>query len=446
MSKKKLGLGMLIALVIGNMIGSGAYLLPSTLSTIGSISLYAWIFTCAGAISLALVFGRLSSVLPKKGGPYAYTKTGFGNFIGFQTSFCYWVSCWIGNCAITVACIAYLKYFFPMLAVPWISFSAAIIILWFFTLINTMGVKHVGVIQTVTVVIKLIPILVVVLLGWFFFHPHYLTESFNVTSQPHLSNISAISLAATLTLWGFIGVESATVPAGNVHNPKRNIARATILGTIIVAVIYLLSSVVVMGMIPNHVLQSTTAPFAVAAKLIFGPVGGMVIAIGAIISCLGALNGWVLLQGQIVMAAAEDGLFPFAKFFAKKNKNDVPANATIMTSCFITLLLFGTMSANLVTQFNFIILLATSIALFMYFYVSVTSLVLARVKILKSTIPHIILSLFACCYSFWAIFSAGYNLIFYELMFLLATFVIYVAVIAPSKSSLIYPDEFKGDI
>ena len=316
MSKGKLGLGMLIALVVGNMIGSGAYLLPSTLSTIGSISLFSWVFTCIGAISLALVFGKLSSVIPKTGGPYAYTKTGFGDFIGFQTSFCYWVSLWIGNAAIVVACVGYLHYFFPVLSNPFYSFLAGVGILWLFTFVNICGVRNAGIFQSVTAVIKLIPIIVVIFLGWFYFHPEYITQSFNVT-KPHVSAFSAISTAATLTLWGFVGIESATVPAGSVKNPAKNIGRATILGTVLVAVIYILSSGIVMGMIPNSELQHTTAPFAEAAGIIFGPVGAIVIAIGAIISCLGALNGWVLLQGQIAMAAANDGLFPFANFFCK---------------------------------------------------------------------------------------------------------------------------------
>jgi basic amino acid/polyamine antiporter, APA family len=440
MSKGKLGLGMLIALVVGNMVGSGAYLLPATLSTIGSISLFSWLFTCIGAISLALVFAKLSSVIPKTGGPYAYTRTGFGDFIGFQTSFCYWVSLWIGNAAIVIACVGYLQFFFPALSNPTYSFMVSLLILWVFTFVNLCGVRHAGLIQSVTVVLKLIPILVVIFLGWFYFHPEFLTQSFNVVT-PKVSKFSAISMAATLTLWGFVGIESATVPAGDAKNPAKNVGRATILGTILVAIIYILSSGVVMGMIPNAVLQNTPAPFAVAAEIIFGPIGGIIIAIGAIISCLGALNGWVLLQGQIAMAAAEDGLFPCATFFAKKNKNGVPANATIFTSVLISALLFGTMSPNLVDQFNYVILLATSIALFMYFYVAVTSLVLGRLKIIKSTYMHVVLSIITCIYAFWAIFSAGKQIIYYETMFLFATFVIYVAVIAPKKKELIHPEE-----
>ena len=443
MTKKDLGLGMLIALVVGNMVGSGAYLLPSTLATIGSISLFSWIITCVGAISMALVFGKLSSVIPKTGGPYAYTRTGFGDFIGFQTSFCYWVATWIGNAAIVVACVSYLNYFFPVMSDPFVGFITGLAILWIFTYININGVRGVGILQSVTVVIKLIPILVVVLLGWFYFEPDFLVQGFNVT-EPKVSSMGAITLAATLTLWGFIGIESATVPADSVKNPKKNIGRATVIGAIVVAIIYLSSTLVVMGMIPNDVLQKSTAPFAEAAKIIFGPIGGIVIAIGAIISCLGALNGWILLQGQIAMAAAEDGLFPFAKYFAKKNKNDVPANATIMTSVLISILLIFTISPDLVQQFNHIITVAVSFALFMYFYVAVTSLVLTRQKIIKATYSHIVVSMIAVVYSFWAIFSVGKTYLYFEIMLLLATFVIFVAVVAPSKH-LIHKEELDLD-
>lgn len=428
MSHKKLGFWMLIALIVGNVVGSGVYLLPSTLATVGSISFISWIFTGLGAISLALVFGKVSALFPKTGGPYAYSREGFGDFIGFQCAFCYWLSAWIGNAAIAIACVGYLGFFFKALSNPFASFIVAAGLIWFFTYVNVTGIRKAGMMQSITTVLKLIPLLAVVIFGWKYFHISYLTSDFNVTI-PHRSALSAISYAATLTLWGFLGIESATVPADSVENPKKNIGRSTVIATIGVAILYILSMMAVMGILPNELLQKSTSPFADASTLIFGHIGGIIIAIGAIISCLGALNGWILLQGQIAMAAAEDGLFPFANFFARKNNNGVPANATIMTSVLVTIILLVSMSHSLVEQFNFVILLATSIALFMYFYVAASGLLFMKTRLIKNTPFNICVFLFAIGYSFWAIFSAGPQFVYYEVMLLLGTFFLYVSVI-----------------
>ena len=329
---KKLGFWMLTALVAGNMIGSGIFLLPSTLAQIGSITLYSWLFTSAGALFLTLVFVRLSVQIPKTGGPYAYAKEGLGHFIGFQTAYNYWLAVWIGNAGIVLALVGYLSVFWPSLAHPKTACIAAIAITWLLTFVNLAGVRSAGLVQLLTTVLKIIPLLIVGILGWFYIHPHYYFETINVT-HPHQSNAMAIASGAALTFWSFIGLESATVPAGSVHNPKRNIPRATIFGFCVAALVYILSSTAIMGMIPNHVLQHSDAPFAEAGKIIFGTTGRIIITLGAVISCFGCLNGWILLQGQVAMAAADDKLFP--KMFAQRNKHHVPAKGLIITSIFI---------------------------------------------------------------------------------------------------------------
>jgi basic amino acid/polyamine antiporter, APA family len=408
---KKMGLWMLTSLVAGNMIGSGIFLLPSNLASIGSISLLSWGFTALGAFLLALVFAKMSIMIPKVGGPYAYAQAGFGDYIGFQTAYNYWIQVWVGNSAIAIAMVGYLAVFWPSLHSPTARCIVEIMAIWLFTLVNINGVHSAGLVQLVTTILKLIPILLIGLFGWWFFHPEYLTGSFNVSGH---SNFTATSTAATLTLWAFIGLESATVPADSVSNPRRNIPLATLMGTLIAAVAYIASSAAIMGMIPMDVLAKSTSPFAAAAGIIFGKWGVWVIAAGAAISCIGALNGWIMLQGQVAMAAADDKLFP--AIFAKRNSKGVPAWGLAITSVLITALLLMANSPNLVNEFKLIALLATLATLIPYLYTTMAEIVIFKHHGGCFNSKHwfnATVALLAGLYVFWAIFGSGREVIFY---------------------------------
>ena len=430
---RQLGIWMLTALVAGNMIGSGVFLLPASLASIGSISLISWVFTTIGAFMLGLVFVYLSRMLPKTGGPYAYAHAGYGQFIGFQTAYSYWIQLWIGNAAIVVALVGYLEVFFPELSgnVP-LRLTIAIGIVWLLTIVNAFGVREAGIVQLVTTILKIIPLGFVAILGWFFITPEYFTDHVNVTSDPPLSDYSAISLAATMTLWAFIGLESATVPADSVENPKRNIPRATIIGISIAAIIYIAGSMAVIGIVPNAELQASTSPYADAAAVIFshlevgsfapGEFGRWFIALGAIISCFGCLNGWILLQAQVPMAAARDHLFP--KFFAKRTSRGVPIYGLIFTSFLITGLLLLTSDERLVKQFEMIILLAVLSSLMPYLYTSMSLLIL-RKRYHEQTKAQVVVAILAAIYILWAIFSAGQELLFYGCMIFFSSIPLY---------------------
>ena len=266
--KRTIGLWILTSLVAGNMIGSGIFLLPASLASYGSISILSWIMTSIGAILLALVFAKLGSLMPKVGGPYAYARAGFGNFAGFQIAYNYWIALWVGNAAIVVALISYLSVFWPALkSNDVLSCSVAITIVWLLTFINIIGVRTAGVFQLITTILKLLPLIFIATVGLFYLHPHYLAD-FNVSGK---SNFSALTSAATLTFWAFVGLESATVPADDVIDPQRTIPRATILGTIIAATVYILSTVAVMGVLPMSQLAKSVSPYADAARIMLGP-------------------------------------------------------------------------------------------------------------------------------------------------------------------------------
>src|SRR3990167_3063434 len=191
-SHKKLGFWMLTALVAGNMIGSGIFLLPSSLAAIGSISLFSWFFTTGGALMLALMFARLSMQIPKTGGPYAYAKVGLGRFLGFQTAYNYWITVWVGNAAIVLALVGYLSVFWPAFDQPHIACFTSIAIIWLLTFVNLLGVQSVGIVQLVTTILKLIPILIIGIFGWHFAHGAYFHQYFNMTAPPQ-SNFMALS-------------------------------------------------------------------------------------------------------------------------------------------------------------------------------------------------------------------------------------------------------------
>lgn len=423
--KRELGPWMLTALVAGNMVGSGIFYLPTELAGYGSISLLAWIFTSCGALLLALVFAKLSMLMPRVGGPYAYCREAFGEFVGFQMAYNYWIALWIGNAAITVALAGYVGVFFPALNnSPLLSFCVSAGTLWILTIINILGVRWAGITQLVTTILKFFPLILISIVGLVFMHPQNI-PAFNITGS---SNFSALSGAATLTLWAFIGLESATIPAEDVVNPKRNIPRATIIGTAIAAVIYIAGTLAVMGQIPAAQLSHSTAPFADAAKILFGPVGASLIAVGAIVSCLGALNGWTLLPAQVLLATSRDGLFP--KIFAKESRFDTPANGLIFTSILITGMLLLTLNKGLVKQFQFITLLATLAGLIPYFFTTMAELMIFMkdrdlVKHEK-LIPSVIIAILAGIYSFWTIMGSGQDTVFYGSLLFFSSIPVYV--------------------
>jgi APA family basic amino acid/polyamine antiporter len=272
-----------------------------------------------------------------------------------------------------------------------------------------LGVHHAGRLQVLATILKLLPVLVIGVGGWFYCHPEYYTQSFNVSGQ---SDFSAFAAACTLTLWAFLGLETGTIPAEATENPKRNIPLATLLGTGIAVVVYIASSAALMGMIPTQVLSQSTFPFAEAARLIFGNWGGALIAAGAFISALGTANGWILIQGQVAHSAAANGYFP--SFFNHQSKKfQTPTRALLISSSLMTILLLMSASPSLVTQFNTVILMATLASLFPYFYTSMAYIVLLKRQGKKVGVRHALITTLLGCYTLWMIYGAGESVVFY---------------------------------
>ena len=363
--RRTLGPWMATALVVGNMVGSGVFLLPAALGAYGGISLIGWLLTSVGAAVCALTFARLARLMPRAGGPYAYTRAAFGDFPAFLVAWGYWLSICAGNAAIAVAMVGYLAFFAPALAAsPALGAIAAVAAVWLLTLVNARSVREAGGVQLVTTLLKLVPLLAVGLLGivvaeWGHFMP------FNVSGR---SPLGAVSATAALTLWAFLGLESATIPAESIERPELTIPRATLAGTAVAAVVYVVGTVGVMGVLPPAALARSTAPFAEAARAMWGGWAAWAVAAGAAVSCFGALNGWILLSGQLPLAAGRDGLLPGV--FRRVSRRGTPVAGLVISSALVTVFVGANYTRGLVQEFTFVILVATLATLVPYLFSS----------------------------------------------------------------------------
>ena len=400
------------------MIGSGIFLLPASLAAYGGISVIGWIVSACGGLVLAKVFSELGKMFPQTGGPYIFAKKGFGDFPAFLVAWGYWISICCTNAAITVTMLSYLSIFFPILnESPSVAAMVGLSAIWLLTYINSRGVKEAGWVQLVTTILKLVPLILVAIVGVFYLEIGHF-EPFNLSGE---SNFNAITATATLTLFAFLGIESATIPADNIKNPTKTIPRATMIGTWVAIFVYILGSVAVMGLIPPETLAVSEAPFADAAAILWGENARNWVALGIVISTFGALNGWIMMQGQIPLAAAKDKLFP--KLFGKTNQNGMPVGALFFSSILISGLMFMNYSKSLIKAFEFMILLSTLTCLVPYLF---------------STATHVLFSLrsgkqwtwiwgsLAFVFSMWAIVGSGEEIVFWGFLVLMAGIPLYV--------------------
>jgi APA family basic amino acid/polyamine antiporter len=326
-SGSRFGLGTAIALIMGSIIGVGIFNLPTSLSGYGPITLVSMGLTTIGAIALALLFAALSRRLPADGGPYAYARVAYGNKLGFANAWSYWITAWAGNAAIAVGWVLYVEVFINKGHNRLGSIVLVLIGLWLPAIINLTGVKNMGAVQIITTILKFIALAFMSTVGLFYISRANFSP-WNVSGE---SAVDAIGGGMAIALFSYLGVEVAAVAAGKVRDPDRNIPRSTILGTLATAVVYMLSLTAVFGILPNTVLQNSTAPFSDAVNAMFGGTGwGKLMAIVVIISGLGALNGWTMICAEMPLAAANDGLFPDQ--FKRMSSRGVPAFGIIAST------------------------------------------------------------------------------------------------------------------
>lgn len=419
---KTLGVAACTAIVVGNMVGSGFYLSPSAMAPYGQLAILAWVVMGAGAICLGLVFAKLARIAPATGGPYAYIRMGYGDFTGFLIGWGYWISIWASLPVIALAFTGAVMDMFPVLHGRAIAATLTIGSMWAVVLVNLRGVGAAGLFSEITTYAKLIPFGAIALVGLFWVDGANLSE-FNPSGEPLVTAAAAL---APLTMFAFMGMESATVPAGDVKDPARTIAFSTVLGISIAAVLYVLGTVVVMGVVPREQLVGSLAPFSDAARIMWGDWAATVVSFAVILSAIGALNGWTLLMGQVPMAAAQDKLFP--QVFGRLSSRGVPAAGMVISATFASVLVLSQAlgSGGFAEVYKLILGIATMTAVIPYaFCAAATGLVAAKVG--GGKVPRVgVVEVVAFVFSMFTLYGCGAEPVLYGLILLLLGIPVYV--------------------
>lgn len=420
--KREIGLIAATAIVVGNMIGSGIFMAPQSLAASSNpkATMVAWGITALGSVLVAISFAKLSEKYPTNGGPVVYTKMAFGDFAGFLVAWSYWMGAWIGNAAIITAFMSYLTYFVPIFGTNrLLAFLMSSAILWIFTWINIKGSKEAGIVGVITTTCKILPLIIFAIIAMMHFNP----GNFNTVADPKLQGMGTVPSAVAITLWSFLGLESASVAAGDIKNPEKNVKKATTYGIIFTALIYMLISFFAIGAMDQSGLANSAAPLA---EIINGATGakwgGTLIAAGALISTLGATSGWVLVTGRVALSAGEDNLFP--KVFGKINpKTHTPVNALIISAIIANCLLILNAVGSLQSAYNFMILIGTLAYLPSYAFCTIAEIILLKKKSEKFNLGFLIkssvISLIGFAYSIYAMYGTGAETVMWGFLLML---------------------------
>lgn len=406
---------------------------PAALARYGALSIVVWLISALGAICLGLIFSRLARIAPATGGPYAWSRMGYGDFAGFLIAFGYWISIWTSLPAIAAAFVGYLQALVPPLAGPTSTIVIALAAIWAVAFVNIRGIREAAALQIVTTIAKFLPFLAISLLGLLRISGRHFVP-LNPTGDPLLP---AIAAAAPITMFAFMGLESATIPTGDVRDPARTIPRATILGILLASALYILGTVVVIGVVPAERLAATNAPFADAAGLLWGGWAYDMVAVAAIVSTLGTLSGWTLLAGQIPMAAAWDRLMPAA--FGRKSGRGVPRFALIVSACLASVLtIVASSGSESLTRFYAIVVgLSTLMALIPYVFCTLAEPLLGtqrttaqeapvRPKRIKLSAAYVVPACGAFVFSLGTIYGVGAEGVMLGFLLLLCGLPLYV--------------------
>ena len=410
------------SIAVGCAIGSGIFMMPTMLAPYGLLGFGGWLVAGAGSILVALTMARLVKRIPKTGGPYVYVNEGLGDFSGFIIAWTYWVACVSAIAGISIAFVGYLGFFLPQIASSQIyALLASLMLIWIIVFLNIRSLENSSKFQLISTLLKLVPLMLIVLLG---------ASNFDTSNLPELNptNLHPISLIATVTtlvMWSFIGIETATVPADNVINPQETIPKVLIASVITILILYILVSVAIAALVPASELLDSSAPFALAASKILGVTGGAIISIGALISTLGSLNANTLTAGNLSLAAARDGLLPSK--FVILTKNGTPIFTYLLTGVFVSILLMLNYTKGMVNAFVFMAMLSTLSTLIAYAFCAIAEFKFAKADV-KNTQRNnaLLLSCVTFLYAFFAIWGAGIEMIIYSLILILIGTPIYL--------------------
>jgi APA family basic amino acid/polyamine antiporter len=428
---KKIGFWSVFGIVAGSQIGSGVFMQPASLAPYGGYAMAGWLISGVGAIALALVFSWMCSRFPRTGGPYVYVQEAFGPVAGFFTGWTYWVISWVSTPVLYVAATGYLS---PLLGHP--TAHALLVIqlslLCMLTALNLRGVAVAGRVELVLSLMKILPLLIMPVLAVFYFQSDNIMVDQTRVAGLSLSEI--LSSTALLTLWGFIGVESATTAAGSVSNPRKTIPRAIILGTLCVAILYICNSLGIMGVLPGSVLSESRAPYVDAAQAMFGGNWHLWISIIAAITCIGTANAWTLSSGQSALGLAQDGLLP--PIFKRKNKAEAPVCGILASFFGIIPILILTSRESLVAQVNMIIDFSVTAFLFVYLISVAAFFKIYRRQEGSVMSVYFAAGLVAAIFCLWVLWSTSWTTLLLASLFCLTGLPVYFFLYRQNKPAL----------
>lgn len=358
---KKMSVFQLTTMVAANMLGAGIIMLPTNLAAVGTISVLSWLVTAVGALVLAHIFAQAGMFSTKPGGMGGYSEYRFGRTGHFMANYAYSISLIIANVAIAVSAVGYGAVLFDSHLDPLQVAEITIVLLWFAAILNFRGNRFTGQLSNITVWGSIVPVLLISTIGWFWFKPSLYMEAWNPTSLPFFD---AVSQSISLTLWAFLGFESAAANADAVENPKKNVPIATFAGTLAVAVIYVFSTNVMAGIVPNLELLNSTAPFGLTFAYMFNDTVGKIVMASMVISCCGALLCWQFTLSRVFKSCAEQGFFP--KVFARVNSKDAPVRGIVILLGVESMLALMTADESLRRQFENLVNLAVVTNVFPY--------------------------------------------------------------------------------
>lgn len=388
--------------------GSGIFMLPAILAPYGVWAVFGWCLAGLGAILLAIVFGELCSRFPNTGGPHAYVMKAFGRIPGFFVGWCYWLVSWISTSVVIVASIAYLNPFVGDVS-SFDSFLLEVTLLIIVTAINCKSVGFAGKAEFLLMILKFSPFIIVPILIISDFNPANITVSADFARLSPFELLSAVTIQC---LWGFIGLECATTPAGSVQNPSKTIPQAIIFGTCAVALVYFVNSTAIMGVVPGNVLAASKAPFADAVNVVAGKNISLLLSLAASIVCAGTVNAWMLTSAQASLGLAQDGLLP--PFFGKRNSEGSPYVGVLICCLGTIVILALTKNKNISEQVTCIVNFSVTAFLMVY---AICCAAFLKITLQERKIGKLIIGLFALAFCLLLMADASWQSILISALF-----------------------------
>lgn len=421
-NNSKMSVTQLTLLTALNMMGSGIIMLPTKLAQVGTFSIVSWLVTATGSTALAYAFAKCGMLSRNKAGMGGYAEYAFGKSGSFMANYTYCVSLLIANIAIAISAVGYGIALFDIHLSPVETCLATIAVLWICTVLNFKGASITGALSSFTAWGVILPVGFLSFFGWYWFSPDLYIASWN---PHHIPTFDAVSSSIAMTLWAFLGLESACANAEAVDNPEKNVPKAVMCATLGVAVIYILSTNVAAGIVNNEALVNSTAPFGLVFSTIFdGTIGKIVMAM-MVLSCSGSLLSWQFTIARVFKASADDGYFPH--WFSKVTKDDAPIVGMLIIVCTQTLMALMTISPSLYKQFNTLVNLAVVTNIMPYILSMAAVFVMVKVEHVNPHQATFIkaMAFVGALYSFYALYASGFSAMTYGSLVTFAGWTLY---------------------